>query len=100
MLSEGDAHAVLAALRGVGLPTRSPLVTPALLATAADEAVAHRGGALNLVLLRGVGRPTFLRRRDELSDSLLRAVVGDLDDVGELSTAGARPSPDGAAGAA
>jgi 3-dehydroquinate synthase len=105
LLSETDADAVLAALRSVGLPTRSPLVTTQLLAAAADEAVAHRGGALNLVLLGGVGRPTFLRRREDLPDSLLRSIVSDLDaaepvDGTALSAAGACPTADGAVGAA
>jgi len=104
LLAGADADVVLTALRSMGLPTGSPLVTPRLLAAAADEAVAHRGGALNLVLLRGLGRPVFLRSREELSERLLRAVVRDLDrpapvDLGTLSTAGARPSPDGAGAA-
>lgn len=105
LLSDADADVVLAALRSVGLPTGSPFVTAQLLGAAADEAVAHRGGALNLVLLGGLGRPTFLRRREELSESLLRSIVRDMDAPGPLneaafSAAGARPATDGAVGAA
>jgi 3-dehydroquinate synthase len=92
MLSADDAGAVVAALRSVGLPTRSPLVTPHLLAAAADEAVAHRGGALNLVLLRGLGRPAFLRRREELPDTLLRAAVHDLDASEPVDASALRPA--------
>ena len=75
LLTAEELESIIGLLRELRLPVASTLVTPELLARAADDAVAHRGGALNLVLPAGIGTPTFLRRRGELTDALLREVA-------------------------
>lgn len=75
VLTAEELESVVGLLRELRLPVASTLVTPELLARAADDAVAHRGGSLNLVLPAGIGTPTFLRQRCELSDTLLREVA-------------------------
>jgi 3-dehydroquinate synthase len=54
------------------LPTAHPLLTSSLLAAAAAETQAHRGGRLNLVVPTAVGAITFLQ--DVSADELDRAV--------------------------
>lgn len=77
VLGGDDGEVIIDALRIVGLPTSSPYATPELLARAADEAVAHRGGSMNLVLPDGIGHASFLSDRVDLSDALLRSVAGE-----------------------
>jgi 3-dehydroquinate synthase len=77
LLASCELDAILGLLRDLGLPATAPLVTAELLAHAADDAVAHRGGDLNLVLPSGIGASVFVRARAELTDALLRDVVAE-----------------------
>ncbi|KAG5180242.1 hypothetical protein JKP88DRAFT_166645 [Tribonema minus] len=55
LISAAVRDRVFAAMRGVGLPTLHPAVTPAALAQGLADAVQHRNGAQRIPLLTGIG---------------------------------------------
>jgi 3-dehydroquinate synthase len=70
-VTSAEADRIVAVLHALGLPTTTAWATTPLLAAAADAAVAHRGGALNLVVPTGIGTAGFVRERDEIGSDLL-----------------------------
>jgi 3-dehydroquinate synthetase/predicted NBD/HSP70 family sugar kinase len=75
LLQQESRDRILSTLVAARLPVYSSLMTEQLCATAIEEAMRHRGGAINLVLLTGIGRPTFLERAKDLSDSVLKSSI-------------------------
>ena len=58
-------------LRTASLPIFVPQLDLRLCRDALTEACRHRGGSINLVVPAGIGRAVFIRRREDLPDSLL-----------------------------
>jgi 3-dehydroquinate synthetase len=58
-----------------GLPLFASPLDEALCIAAADEAVRHRHGAMNMVLPIRIGKATFLNRRDEFDRGAMRRTL-------------------------
>jgi 3-dehydroquinate synthetase/predicted NBD/HSP70 family sugar kinase len=75
LLGKESRDRIISTLVTARLPIYSSLMAERLCMAAMEEAIRHRGGAVNLVLLTGIGQPTFLERADELSDSTLKSSI-------------------------
>jgi 3-dehydroquinate synthase len=75
LLPSASGDRMIAVLKQVGLPTWSPLLTPERCESALTDAARHRGGCVNLVVPRAVGRGDFLRHRTEISPALLQRAL-------------------------
>jgi 2-epi-5-epi-valiolone synthase len=75
LLGNESRDRIISTLVTARLPIYSSLMTEPLCLTAMEEAMRHRGGAVNLVLLTGIGHPTFLERANELSASTLKSSI-------------------------
>lgn len=71
-LSEDELNRILACLDAAGLPVWHDSLTEDLCRAALREAVAHRGGNVNLVIPTAIGACTFIRSETELGDRHLR----------------------------
>jgi 3-dehydroquinate synthetase len=75
MLGDADGEAILSGLEFMGLPTFVPLCTSDEMEVALRAAERHRDGRLNLVVPVGVGRATFIQRREDIPVSALRVAI-------------------------
>jgi 3-dehydroquinate synthase len=66
---------IVSCLQAAGLPTSHPKLTTDLCLKALHDAEAHRGGNANLVVPTAVGACDFVRSRHEISESMLRAAL-------------------------
>jgi 3-dehydroquinate synthase len=78
LLAKAERDRVIALLRAVGLPITSELLTLDRCRQALDEAVLHRGGAVNLVAPTAIGEATFIERREEVTSELLEQALARL----------------------
>jgi 2-epi-5-epi-valiolone synthase len=75
LLSDSDLERVHEAYARLRLPAASRWSTFPILGDAMQSSVAHRGGALNLVVPTSVGEATFLRDASDVPPSALRAAL-------------------------
>jgi 3-dehydroquinate synthase len=75
LLGEQDLWEILCLITALGLPIWSPLLTENAAREAVVAAVRHRGGALNLVVPRGIGVATFVERPGDLPGDVLGAAL-------------------------
>jgi len=75
LIDAGVWERIVNALRTVSLPVFSSRLDLRLCADALVEACRHRGGSINLVVPAGIGRSTFLRRRNEVPDEVLEEAL-------------------------
>jgi 2-epi-5-epi-valiolone synthase len=71
LMPASDANAVITLLQDIGLPISSPELSLELCREAIRHAVAHRDGALNLVVPTSIGNASFLRSPRRLSAGIL-----------------------------
>jgi len=79
LCQQDDLARILVAYLRVGLPIAHPLIEPGLLTSAMQDARAHRGGDLNLVLPTRIGEATFVQ------DVKLETIVAALNRIACLS---------------
>jgi 2-epi-5-epi-valiolone synthase len=75
LLSCVDRDRILSLLLGVGLPIYSHLMTPERCSRALDEIEAHRGGHVNLVVPRGIGKAVFLADKGQVPQAVLNTAL-------------------------
>jgi hypothetical protein len=75
LLQAADRDRVIGLLVSLGLPVTSSRLDPASSARALDESLAHRGGAVSLVVPTGIGRARFLSSRERPPSSALQAAM-------------------------
>lgn len=78
LLAKAERDRVIALIRAVGLPITSELLTLDRCRQGLDEAVLHRGGAVNLVAPTAIGEATFIERREEVTSELLEQALARL----------------------
>ena len=88
ILDSASLQRILGLIEEVGLPTWSPLLTYSLCRRALKEASALRGGSPNLILPSKIGATLTIRDGTQLSESLLRGALADLE-----ARASYRPTP-------
>jgi 3-dehydroquinate synthase len=71
VLASCDWKRILLVLRSASLPIFAPRLDIGLCRDALTEACRHRGGSINLVVPAGIGRAVFLKRREDVPDSVL-----------------------------
>jgi 3-dehydroquinate synthetase len=74
-LSCADQDRILRLLLGVGLPIFSHLLNLECCSKALDEIEAHRGGHLNLVIPRGIGKAVFLPKKEQVPQAVLNTAL-------------------------
>lgn len=74
-MAAGDANTVITLLQDIGLPISSPLLSLELCREAICHAVAHRAGALNLVVPTSIGTASFLRSPRRVSADILEISI-------------------------
>ncbi len=77
-LSAEAFESIVNLLHDLELPVSSPLISVEACLRSIQEAARHRGGRPNLVIPMGVGSAAFVRRADDLSDSLIRDALSNL----------------------
>jgi 3-dehydroquinate synthetase/predicted NBD/HSP70 family sugar kinase len=75
LLGKDSRDRIASTLVTARLPIHSSLMNDQLCVAAMEEAMRHRGGVVNLVLLNGIGQPTFLERTTELPGSALKSSI-------------------------
>ncbi|GLR91125.1 sedoheptulose 7-phosphate cyclase [Bradyrhizobium iriomotense] len=79
LISEQDALRIVRLLVNAGLPIYHGRLDGSLVEHAFDAAMAHRGGAINLVVPTSIGQHTFIRHTNHLSMTLIRDTIGWLE---------------------
>jgi 2-epi-5-epi-valiolone synthase len=83
LLTEYDALAIINLLLELGLPIWSPLMTRNLCDSAIKGMVLHRRGELNLVVLKTIGQPLFVKNSYEIEGRLLDRALVKLAEIGD-----------------
>jgi 3-dehydroquinate synthase len=82
-LSMEEFESIVHLLHELELPVLSPLMTVEACHRSIQEAARHRGGRPNLVVPMGIGSAAFIRRTEDLTESLIRQALANLTAVVE-----------------
>lgn len=81
-----DSCEVIALLQELGLPIWSPLLSVDLCNSAIRHAMAHRGGALNLVVPTKIGKARFISSPERLGVDVIRNCIDQLTRINKNDT--------------
>jgi 2-epi-5-epi-valiolone synthase len=83
IMSRDEAEHAVGFLSWLGLPTWTPLLTSEFCGVCLAQAVAHRGGALNLVVPQHIGQGVFVRSAADVGGSVLERALARLAALNE-----------------
>ena len=96
LMAYDEAEEAVEFLRSLDLPTWTPHLTAAFCDVCLTQAVAHRGGELNLVVLSRIGQGAFVKSKEEVTEQVLARALARLARFSERPirrSAAAVPNP-------